>query len=64
MTFQKDQSRNPPARPPGARNTSKIIAETLADGDPERITEKLVEKARKGHLGAARLVMQFYCGRK
>jgi hypothetical protein len=54
-------SGNPAGRPPGVRNKATVAAEALLDGDAEAVASKAVELAKKGQMGALRLVMERIC---
>ena len=57
MMFTKGQSGNPAGRPPGARNKATLAMETLLDGESEKLTRMVIEKAVTGDAAALRLCM-------
>lgn len=56
--FPPGQSGNPSGRPQGARNRSTIAAESLLEGEAERLTRKAVELALPGDTMALRLCLE------
>ena len=57
MPFEKGQSGNPSGRPPGARNKTTIIAESLLQGETEMITRLVIERAKAGDMAALRMCL-------
>ncbi len=57
MPFEKGQSGNPGGRPPGARNKTTIIAESLLQGETEMITRLVIERAKAGDMAALRMCL-------
>jgi hypothetical protein len=55
--FKPGQSGNPAGRPKGSRNVTTVALETLLDGQAEALTNKAVEMALDGDMGALRLCM-------
>jgi hypothetical protein len=55
--FTKGNSGNPLGRPPGSRNQSKLLMESLLEGEGEQLTRKLVELAKDGNIQALRICM-------
>ncbi len=53
MTFEKGQSRNPAGRPPGLRNKSTVLAETMLQGAAEEIYPHGGSQARRCVLGSS-----------
>ena len=58
MRFQKGQSGNPAGRPPGSRNKSTVLLQSLLEGEAEAITRKVIELAKKGDMTAIKLCME------
>jgi hypothetical protein len=58
LPWQKGESGNPAGRKWGSRNKASLLAETLLDGETERITRKCVEMALEGNEVALRLCME------
>jgi hypothetical protein len=56
--FQPGQSGNPAGRPKGARNRSTVAAESLLEGEAERLTRKAIDLALAGDSTALRLCME------
>ena len=56
--FPKGASGNPKGRPKGSRNKSTVAAETLLDGEAEKLTRKCVELALEGDTVALRLCLE------
>ncbi|MCL2453622.1 MAG: DUF5681 domain-containing protein, partial [Alphaproteobacteria bacterium] len=61
MAWKKGQSGNPKGRPVGTRNSVTNLGQSLLDEAVKDITEKCLEKARKGDLMAIKLVMERVC---
>jgi len=55
--FQKGQSGNPNGRPKGARNVTTLAIEALLDGQAEALTQKAINLALTGDMGALRLCL-------
>lgn len=55
--FQKGQSGNPGGRPKGSRNKATIAAESLFDGEAERLTRKVIELALNGDTTALKIAL-------
>jgi hypothetical protein len=55
--FEPGRSGNPNGKPRGTRHHLTKLADVLADGDVEEIIKVVVEKAKKGDLTAAALVL-------
>src|SRR5713226_248592 len=53
--FQKGQSGNPAGRPPGSRNKKTLAAETLLEGELERLTREAIDRAMDGDALLLRL---------
>jgi Family of unknown function (DUF5681) len=56
--WKPGQSGNPHGVRPGSKHKATILAETLLDGETERITRKCVEMALEGEPVAMRLCME------
>jgi Family of unknown function (DUF5681) len=56
--FPPGHSGNPAGRPKGARNRSTVAAESLLEGEAERLTRKAIELALAGDSTALRLCME------
>ena len=56
--FQKGFSGNPAGRPPGSRNSSTMLVESLLEQEAEPLTLKLIERAKEGEMSAMRLCME------
>lgn len=56
--FQPGESGNPLGRPKGARNKATVLAETLIDGQAEKIVQKIVELALAGDGPALKLCLE------
>jgi len=56
--FQPGQSGNPKGKPKGAKNHATRLAESLLDGDTEKLTRKAVELALSGDTVALRLCLE------
>jgi hypothetical protein len=46
-----------PGRPRGSRNKATVAAESLLEGEAERLTRKAVERALEGDVAALKLCM-------
>ena len=55
--FQKGQSGNPAGRPPGSRNKKTLAAETLLEGELERLTREAIDRAMDGDALLLRLCL-------
>jgi hypothetical protein len=53
--FERGRSGNPNGRPKGHRNKATMAIEELLDGEAERLTRKVIEKALDGDTTALRL---------
>lgn len=56
--WKKGQSGNPAGRPQGSRNRATVMALSLMEGAAEEIAQAVVNAARGGDLGAARIVLE------
>ena len=56
--FQKGISGNPSGRPPGSKNKSSLLIESLLDGEAEQLGRKVIELAKAGNIAALRLCME------
>ncbi len=56
--YQPGQSGNPTGRPKGTRNKATLVAESLLQGEAEKLVRKLIEKAIKGDPGSLRLAIE------
>jgi hypothetical protein len=55
-TFAKGQSGNPTGRPRGSRNKVTVMIETMLEGQAERLTQALIERALEGSTAAMDLI--------
>lgn len=55
--FKPGKSGNPSGRPKGSRNATTLAIEALLDGQAEALTQKAVELALAGDMGALRLCL-------
>jgi Family of unknown function (DUF5681) len=55
--FERGKSGNPNGRPTGHRNKSTMAIEELLDGEAERLTRKVIDKALEGDTPALRLCL-------
>jgi len=55
--FAKGKSGNPNGRPQGSRNTATLALESLLDGQAEALTQKAIDLALAGDLGALRICL-------
>ena len=55
--FQKGESGNPDGRPKGSRNATTVALETLLDGQATALTQKAIDLALTGDMGALRLCL-------
>jgi hypothetical protein len=58
MTFRKGASGNPSGRPHGARNKTTVLVEGLMGQYAHQVTARVIERASKGDMVAARLVLE------
>jgi hypothetical protein len=58
MTFRKGASGNPSGRPRGARNKMTVLVENLMGQYAQQVTARVIERASKGDMVAARLVLE------
>jgi len=56
--FQPGQSGNPKGKPKGTKNHATRLAETLLDGETEKLTRKAVELALSGDTVALKLCLE------
>ena len=56
--WTKGTSGNPDGRPMGSRNRATLAAQTLLDGEGERLTRKAIELALEGDRAALRLCLE------
>jgi hypothetical protein len=56
--FAKGTSGNPAGRPPGSRNRSTLLMETLLEGEAEQLTQKAIEMPKAGDINALRLCLE------
>jgi hypothetical protein len=61
MPFQPGESGNPAGRPPGTRNKTAALIETMLDGEAEDIARKAIELAKQGDGAAIRLCLSRLC---
>jgi hypothetical protein len=59
--FQKGQSGNPAGKPKGALNHATRAAQALLDGEAERVTRKVIERALEGDAAGLRLCLERIC---
>ncbi|NVK19763.1 MAG: hypothetical protein HWE30_13775 [Methylocystaceae bacterium] len=59
--FKPGTSGNPSGRPVGSRNKATLAIEALLDGQAEGLTQKAIELALEGDLGALRLCLERIC---
>jgi hypothetical protein len=57
-------SGNPAGRPPGSRNKSNMLLESLVEKDLEAIMEKVNDLAKNGNLAAAKLCLNVIGARR
>ena len=58
--FQKGcKSPHPSGRPKGVRNKATLLIEALFDGEAEKLTAKLIERAHAGDMTALSLCMKY-----
>lgn len=57
-TWKPGQSGNPAGKPRGARNKATLMVLSLMEQGAEEITKAVVDAARGGDLGAARMVLE------
>jgi hypothetical protein len=55
--FERGKSGNPNGRPKGHRNKATMVIEELLDGEAERLTRKVIDKALEGEPAALRLCL-------
>jgi hypothetical protein len=55
--FARGNSGNPSGRPPGSRNQSTLLMESLLQGEAEKLTRKAMELAMDGDTQALRLCL-------
>ena len=56
--FRKGISGNPSGRPPGSRNRSSLLIESLLDDEAEQLGRKVIELAKAGNIAALRLCVE------
>lgn len=56
--FRKGQSGNPKGRPPGSRNKGLLVLEALIDGAADEVVQSVIDRAKKGDIAAARLILE------
>jgi translation elongation factor EF-Tu-like GTPase len=56
--FSKGTSGNPSGRPPGSRNHTTVLMESLLEGEAEQLTRKAIELALAGDITALRLCLE------
>ncbi len=59
--FQPGQSGNPKGKPKGTKNHATRLADSLLDGETEKLTRKVVELALNGDTTALRLCLERIC---
>jgi hypothetical protein len=57
MPFRKGKSGNPAGRQPGKRNRLTEVAQSLLDGEAERLSRKAIELALDGNAVALRMCL-------
>ena len=55
--FKPGMSGNPKGKPKGARSLSTRFAEAILAKDAEAVVRKVIEKAKDGDMGAAKMVL-------
>jgi hypothetical protein len=56
--FVKGVSGNPSGRPPGSRNQSTLLMESMLEGQAEQLTQKAIDLALDGDITALRLCLE------
>jgi uncharacterized protein DUF5681 len=56
--FVKGVSGNPSGRPPGSRNQSTLLMESILEGQAEQLTQKAIDLALDGDITALRLCLE------
>jgi hypothetical protein len=56
-TFQKGRSGNPAGKRPGTRHKLTVWAEELLSTDVDKVIAKVVSRAKRGDMSAARLIL-------
>ena len=56
--FVKGASGNPSGRPPGSRNQSTLLMESMLEGQAEQLTQKAIDLALDGDITALRLCLE------
>jgi hypothetical protein len=64
MPFKPGMSGNPAGRPPGSRNKSNILLESLVEKDLEAIMQRVNDLAKDGNLAAAKLCLNVIGARR
>src|SRR5262249_38701358 len=59
--FQRGVSGNPAGKPKGAKNHATRMAERLFDGAAEEICRVVIDRAKKGDMTGAKLVVERLC---
>ncbi len=59
--FKPGQSGNPAGKPPGAKNRTTVLAQSLFDGEAEALTRKIIELAKAGDMQALKVCIDRLC---